>query len=134
MDEDHYEDQPCGTRKRKNRLQEDFEPLGNIASDFLNGLANQRNGHLREQAQNILDLREDFSPEDIHEAMVRADEFGKYSYGTVKTILEKQHADPDSLPEDPRNQPSNTTYTGPSIEVQTRTPEDYEQSTEVMTQ
>lgn len=134
MDENHYEDRSCGARKRKNRLQEEFESLGDIAPDFLKGLANQRNGHLREQARNILDLREDWTPEDIHEAMVRADAFGKYSYGTVKTILEKQHTDPDSLPEDPRKQPSNTTYTGPSIEVQTRTPEDYGDTTGVMTQ
>lgn len=134
MDEDHYEDRPCGARKRKNRLQEQFESLGDIAGDFLNGLANQRNGHLRDQVRNILDLREDWTVDEIHEAMVRADEFGNYSYGTVKKILEKQHADPDSLPEDPRKQPSNTTYTGPSIEVQTRTPEDYGDTTGVMTQ
>jgi transposase len=131
LKEDHYEDRPCGARKRKNQLQEEFESLGDIAHDFLNGLANQRNGHLREQARNILDLREEWPLEQIHEAMVRADEFGKYSYGTVKRILNKSHEDPDSLPEDPRKQPSNTNYTGPDIEVQKRTPEDYGTSTEV---
>jgi len=134
MDEAHYEDRPCGARKRKNRLQEEFESLGAIASEFLKGLAQQRNGHLREQARNILDLREDWDREDIHEAMVRADEFGKYSYGTVKTILQKSHEDPDSLPEDPRKQPSNARYTGPSIDVQTRSTEDYEDAAGVITQ
>jgi len=134
IDEGHYEDRPCGARKRTNRLQEEFESLGEVASDFLNGLAHQRNGHLREQAQNILDLREDWDPETIHEAMVRADEFGKYSYGTVKRILNKSHKDPDSLPDDPRKQPSNTNYTGPDIEVQKRTPEDYGTASEVMAQ
>ncbi|MFB6346701.1 MAG: hypothetical protein ABEK50_13160, partial [bacterium] len=134
MDEDHYEDRPCGARKRTNRLQEEFESLGEVASDFLKGLAHQRNGHLREQARNILDLREDWETEAIHEAMVRADEFGQYSYGTVKNILQKSHEDPNSLPDDPRKQPSNARYTGPSIEVQTRTTEDYENAAGVMSQ
>jgi hypothetical protein len=134
LDENHYEERPCGARNRTNRLQEEFESLGDIARDFLKGLAHQRNGHLREQAQNILDLREDWDVQPIHEAMVRADEFGKYSYGTVKRILEKSHEDPDSLPEDPRTQPSNTNYTGPDIEVQKRTPEDYGTASEVMAQ
>lgn len=134
MDEDHYEDRPCGARKRKNRLQEEFESLGGVASDFLKGLAHQRNGHLREQARQILDLREDWDREAIHEAMVRADEFGKYRDGTVKNILQKSHEDPDSLPDNPRKQPSNTRYTGPSIEVQTRTTEEYEDATGGMTQ
>lgn len=127
---EHYHDRPCGVRKRKNRLQDEFESLGEVAGEFLKGLASQRNGHLREQARNILQLREDWDVEAIHEAMVRADEFGKYSYGTVKRILKKQHRDPNSLPDDPRQAPSNTRYGGPSIEVQTRSPEDYGQAVE----
>jgi transposase len=134
LKEKHYEDRPCGARKRKNRLQQEFESLGSVATDFLKGLANQRNGHLREQAQNILDLREDWAPELIHEAMVRADEFGKYSYGTVKRILEKNHSNPDSLPSDPRNRPANHVYRGPKINVQTRSLETYGSTTGVMTQ
>lgn len=133
-EESHYEGRPCGARQRKNRLQQEFESLGAVASDFLKGLARQRNGHLREQAQTIMDLREDWEVEAIHEAMVRADEFGKYSYGTVKRILQKQHQDPDSLPDDPRQQPSNTQYHGPSIEVQTRTPKEYGDAMGVKTQ
>ena len=57
--------------------------------------------------------------------MSRAHNFGKYSYGTVKTILEKQVTNPDALPDDPRRIEARVPYTGPEIEVEKRSPEDY---------
>jgi len=121
----HWKDRPTGNRKRHSKRQAKFESIGEIAPSFLKNLARQRNGHLREQVDGILKLREDYTDEKIHEAMVRADGFGKYSYGTLKNILEARDQDPNGLPDDPRNPRRTGQYTGPNIVVQDRSPEVY---------
>jgi len=125
IDEDHYRDREAGPRKRQSRLQEDFEALGPMAPEYLRGLARERGSGLRDQVQDILSLREDYADSDIHDALVRATNFGKYSYGTIKGILQRWSQDPRSLPEDPRKQGSEGDYHGPMVDVQIRGPEEY---------
>jgi hypothetical protein len=130
-DDEHWEDRPTGDRKRKDALQKEFEAMGDVAPSFLKNLARQRNGHLREQVEGILELREDYEDERIHEAMVRADEFGKYSHGTVKRILEQTDRHPDGLVEDPRERDPGGQYTGPEMDVSRRSLEEYGDLAEV---
>ncbi len=125
IDEDHYRDRETGSRKRQSRLQEEFEALGPMAPEYLRGLARERGSSLRSQAKDILALREDYPISDIHDAMVRATNFGKYSYGTIKGILQRRSRDPRSLPEDPREQNREVDYHGPVVDVQIRSPEEY---------
>jgi len=54
----HYEDRPYGSRQRKSELQARFEALGPAAAAYLRGLARERRGSLREQAEKILALVE----------------------------------------------------------------------------
>ena len=131
LQEEHYGDRPLGPRKRRSSLQIEFESLGAEAPAYLLGLARSRTGGLREQVKAILTLREDYSAQAIDDAMKRAGTFGKYSYGTLQRILEKQSSDPRSLPGDPREQELKGPYQGPSIEVQVRSPEEYARLFEV---
>ena len=131
IDEDHYRDRQAGSRKRQSQLQKEFEDLGSIAPEYLRGLARERGAALRSQAKDILALREDYSASDIHDAMVRAVNFGKYSYGTIKSILQRRARDPRSLPEDPREHNREMDYHGPVVDVQIRSPEEYSRLLEV---
>lgn len=126
LDEAHIRDRSAGRRRRMSRLQERFEALGPEAPAFLKGLARARQGRLSEQARQILALAEAYGTEAVHQAMERAAAYGRYSYGAVKRIVEAWDRHPDALPEDPRREPVAVgAYTGPTIEVETRSPADY---------
>ncbi len=131
LEDDHYTDRPLGPRKRRSQMQVEFESLGPEAASYLRGLARSRRGGLRDQVKAILALRENYPVEAIHQAMERAGAFEKFSYGTLKNILEKQACDPRSLPGDPREKKVSGEYQGLTIEVQVRSPEDYAQLLEV---
>jgi len=131
IDDGHFGDRPVKKRKRRSKLQAEFESLGSEAPSYLRGLARQHGGTLREQVRQILGLREEYPDEQINDAMVRAATFGKYSYGTVKKILEKRAADPRSLPEDPRSRGVAASYRGPELEVEVRSLNEYARALEV---
>jgi transposase len=131
IEDEHYGDRPVKARKRRSKLQAKFEALGPNAPPYLRGLARQRTGKLREQARQILDLRKEYSDEHINDAMARAAAFEKYSYDTVKNILQKRATDPRSLPDDPRARRIKTPYRGPQLEIAVRSLEEYARLLEV---
>ncbi len=130
LDDQHYKDRPHGLRQRKDSLQTDFEGIGDVAPAYLKGLARARQGHLRDQAKQILALCAEHGREAVNEALARADHFGQYSYAAVKSILQKQAQAPGTLPADPRGliEPP---YKGPSVTVQRRSLDDYAKLSEV---
>ncbi len=130
LDDEHYRNRPVGDRKRRSRLQSDFEALGPDAANYLKGLARHRRGGLQDQVRKILALVDDFGREAVHEAMARASSFGNYGYAAIKRILEKQSAHPGALPDDPRDRFDEESPRGLFIEVEKRDPEYYSQAQE----
>jgi transposase len=128
---DHYADRPRGPRTRMSRLQKQFEAIGPVAADFLKGLARQRHGQLREQVKRLLALVAEHGPDTVHAAMQRAHHFGRYRYGAVKRIINKQKAHPQALPDDPKHRSGDASYQGPDIDVDVRSPAHYAQFVEV---
>lgn len=130
LNDQHYKDRPHGLRHRKDSLQTEFEGIGDVAPAYLKGLARARQGHLREQARQILSLVAEYSREAVNEAMSRADHFGQYSCVAVGRILQKQAQTPGALPADPRELVE-APYRGPSVSVQRRSLDDYARLSEV---
>ena len=128
--DEHYRDRPSGARKRKSKLQADFQSIGPRAEQYLKGLARDRRGGLREQARKILELCEDYSQELVHKAMVRAENYSRYSYSAIKLILQKQEAHPQALPDDPRETDEEEWVPNLSIKVETRHPSYYSEIAE----
>jgi hypothetical protein len=131
LQEAHYEDRPHSRRNRKDALQSEFEALGPTAPGYLKGLARSRQGHLREQVRQILALAREHGSRTVHEAMVRAAEFERYSYPVIKRIVEKRMKNPDSLPDIPELLGTQGLYTGPAIEVEQRSLAEYGRLLEV---
>jgi len=125
LDEEHYQNRPSGARKRKSKLQADFDSIGPRAGDYLKGLARERRGGLRDHARGILALCEDYGKEAVHEAMLRAENYNNYSCAAIERILQKQRAHPQALPDDPRSRPEGEELTAVSVEVQRRDPDYY---------
>ena len=130
LNEAHYQDRFHGLRQRKDSLQTQFESIGDSAPAYLKGLARSRQGHLREQARQILALAAEYGNEAVNLAMSRANHFGQYSYGTLKQIVLKQLQVPGALPVDPR-QLIQAPYNGPYVEVERRSLDDYVKLVEV---
>ncbi len=130
LNEAHYQDRLHGQRQRKDSLQTQFESIGDAAPAYLKGLARSRQGHLREQARQILALAAEYGNEAVNLAMSRANNFGQYSYGTLKQIVLKQLHSPDALPVDPREL-IQVPYNGPFVEVERRSLDDYARLVEV---
>lgn len=130
----HWQDRSTGPGGHKSKRQKEFEELGGEAASFMKQMARQRTGTLSEQVDEILGLREDYETEQIREALQRAGSFGNYSSQAVRKILETQQQDPEALPEDPREEKGRGRYTGPNINVQRRSPEEYGQRAGVKVQ
>ena len=82
-------------------LQGEFESIGDVAPAYLKGLARARQGHLRDQARQILALAAEYGRDAVNEAMSRADHFGLYAYAAVKQIVQKQAQTPGACPSTP---------------------------------
>lgn len=130
LNDEHYQDRFHGQRQRKDTLQTEFESIGDAAPAYLKGLARSRQGHLREQAKQILALAAEYGNEAVNLAMSRANHFGQHSYGTLKQIVHKQTQTPGTLPADPRELVQ-IPYNGPYIEVERRSLDAYAQFAEV---
>jgi len=124
LQEEHYEDRKRGPGAQGDSLQRRFEAIGPAAPLYLVGLAEARQGHLREQVEGILALCQEYGQPTVHTAIERAASFGAYSYGIVKRILEKQQRNPEALPDHPTE---GLPVTGgiPEIAVQQRDPSYY---------
>lgn len=127
---EHYKERPHGQRRRKDSLQSEFEDIGDAASDYLKGLARSRQGHLREQAKQIIALSAEYGHNAVNQAMSRAIHFGRYGYSTLKKIVRKQVLTPEALPVDPRDLVQ-VPYNGPNVTVQRRSLDDYIKFAEV---
>lgn len=124
--DEHYRHRQRGPGARGDSLQKRFEAIGPAAPAYLAGLAQARQGHLREQVQGILGLCPVHGTAAVHAAMERAASFGSYGYGTVKRILDKQLRAPGSLPEQPAARLP-VTVGVPDITVQQRSPSYYQE-------
>jgi len=131
LNEAHYRDRLHGQRHRKDSLQTEFESIGDAAPAYLKGLARSREGHLREQARQILALAAEYGNDAVNLAMSRANHFGQYSYGTLKQIVLKLLHSPGALPYDPREL-IQAPYNGPFVEVERRSLDDYVRLVEVV--
>lgn len=97
--EGHYAGRPLSATSTGSRaLQQRFESIGPAAGTYLQGLAGQHQGNLREQVLKILGLLEFYPAEAVNGAMARAIQFNAYGYGILKRILERQEREPASLP------------------------------------
>lgn len=105
--DDHYpEHQRVRERKTPSHpLQAKFEALAPEAPVYLQGLSRSRVGTLRDQMQKIADLGTVYPPDAISRAMQRALEYQSFGYGTLKRILQRQAAAPESLPGIPTQEP-----------------------------
>ncbi|MFW6143065.1 MAG: hypothetical protein ACOC39_02415, partial [Desulfovermiculus sp.] len=116
---------------RKSNLQAEFESIGPRAAEHLRGLARDRRGGLREQVRHILALCEEYSRDQVHEAMVRAESYNNHNWLAVKRILKKRDAHPRALPDAPRNRTEEEELPPAlSIDVQTRHPSYYSEIAE----
>jgi len=99
--DDHY---PAHQRQRKtpsHPLQAGFEALAPEARAYLEGLTRSRVGKLRDQMQKIVALGEVYPRPALSRAMQRALAYGAFGYRSLKRILERQEAAPESLPDTP---------------------------------
>ncbi|MDK2901850.1 MAG: hypothetical protein PWR14_754 [Thermosediminibacterales bacterium] len=85
-------------QRPKHPLQAEFEALAPVAEEYLQHLSQRREGHLREQMQKIISLKEEYSASEINAAMERALKFGAIGYAKLKSILQKQSQNPNILP------------------------------------
>jgi hypothetical protein len=122
VQDEHYAGRPSGGKRVG--LQQRFEAIGTIAPDYLKGLAQSQSGSLREQAEAILGLCDTYGHATVHEAMVRAAEFGNYSAKAIKRILLRQERAPESLPQKPA-EGLPLTVAIPAVRVEERSPEYY---------
>ena len=99
--DEHYpaHEQARQRRTAANPLQAKFEGLAPEAAAYLQGLSRSRVGGLRNQMEKIIALAETHSPAAVSWAMQRALEYGAFGYGTLKGILIRYEAAPDSLPD-----------------------------------
>lgn len=102
INDTHYPEHSKPNKRPRNALQARFEALAPLAAQYLQELSRRREGHLRDQMQNIIALGEQYRPEEINAAMERALEFGAISYATLKAIIKKQTKAPQSLPGNPK--------------------------------
>lgn len=101
-DEHYPEHQRAQARSApSNPLQAKFESLAPQAADYLQGLSVSGVGTLRNQMEQIVDLKDAHSPEAFSWAMQRALDYGAFGYGTLKRILQHHEKSPQSLPSVP---------------------------------
>jgi transposase len=99
----HYPEHSKPNKRPRNALQARFEALAPQAPEYLQKLSQRREGHLRDQMQNIIALAEQYRPEEMSAAMQRALEYGAIGYARLKAIIQKQTKIPQSLPDNPQN-------------------------------
>lgn len=98
-DEHYPEHQRAQARSApSNPLQAKFESLAPQAADYLQGLSRSGVGTLRNQMEQIIDLKNSHTPEAFSWAMQRALDYGAFGYGTLKRILQHHEKSPQSLP------------------------------------
>lgn len=98
INDDHYPEHQKMKQRPKHPLQAEFEALAPVAEEYLQHLSQRREGHLREQMQKIISLKEEYSASEINAAMERALKFGAIGYAKLKSILQKQSQNPNILP------------------------------------
>ncbi|HIE12769.1 MAG TPA: IS21 family transposase [Desulfotomaculum sp.] len=98
---EHYPEHEQARRRKTpaNPLQAKFEGLAPEAAAYLQGLSRSRTGSLRNQMEKIIALAGAYSPAVVSRAMRRALEYRAFGYGTLKGILKRYEAAPESLPE-----------------------------------
>jgi transposase len=94
--DEHYEGRFKGNRQSS--LEARFKSLCEHASEYLQGLVEARGHSLRQQMEQIVQLAEEYTAEELGFAMTRAIRHKSYGYGVLKNILIKQRQSPESLP------------------------------------
>ncbi|MGZ8937500.1 MAG: IS21 family transposase [Halobacteriota archaeon] len=103
--EEHYEGRFKGNRQ--SALEAQFKSLCEPASEYLQGLVEARGHSLRQQMEQIVQLAEEYSEEELSFAMARSIHHKSFGYGTLKNILVKRRQSPESLPGE-RSAPSDS--------------------------
>ena len=94
--DEHYEGRFTGNRQSS--LEAGFRALCPSASDYLTGLVETRGHSLRQQMEQIVELTDVFTEEELEWAMTRAVHHKSYGYGVLRKILLKRRQSPDALP------------------------------------
>ena len=120
---EHYEGRFKGAKQ--SALENQFRNLCNHASAYLQGLTEARGHSLREQMQQIVQLADEFTQDELDAAMERSLQFGSFGYGPLHRILMKLREAPDSLPKRMTASSQTAMVPLPHVGVETRDPSYY---------
>lgn len=95
--EEHYQGRFKGNKQ--SALEVEFRGLCDEAQAYLDKLKETRGNSLRDQMKQIVELSENFSTEELGQAMSRSMRYGSFGYDVLHRILKKRRDTPRSLPE-----------------------------------
>jgi len=95
--EEHYQGRFKGSKH--SALEVEFKALCDEAPTYLEKLKETRGNSLRDQMKQIVQLAEQFSTEELGQAMSRSLRYGSFGYDVLHRILRRHRDEPRSLPE-----------------------------------
>jgi transposase len=116
--EEHYQGRFKGSKK--SALEVEFRWLCDEAPAYLERLKETRGNSLRDQMKQIVQLSEQFSTEELGQAMSRSLRYSSFGYDVLHRILRKQRDMPRSLPEATERAIPLKTPQLPHVTVETR--------------
>ena len=116
--EEHYQGRFKGSKK--SALEAQFRGLSDEAPAYLEKLKETRGNSLRDQMKQIVQLVEQFSTEELGQAMSRSLRYKSFGYDVLHRILKKQRDTPRALPEATERTTPLMTQQLPRVTVETR--------------